>query len=102
MEKTLALAGSLAGAVPEIMDNLNLDVTIRKHAQMTGAPEAIMRDEKEVEKLRKARAEQQAQEAQMQQAAAMAGPLKDGVEAARLMSEIKPEDNSLANIMFGR
>ena len=102
MEKTLALAGNLAGAVPEIMDNLNLDATIRKHAQMTGAPEAIMRDEKEVEKLRKARAEQQAQEAQMQQAAAMAGPLKDGVEAARLMSEIKPENNSLANIMFGR
>lgn len=101
MEKTLALAGNLAGAYPELMDNLNLDTVIREHAQMSGAPERIFRDEGEVEKLRKERAQQMAQQQQMQQVAEMAKPLKDGVEAARLMSEIPQEDNTMANIMFG-
>lgn len=101
MEKTLALAGNLAGINPDIMDNLDLDATIRKHAQYTGTPESVLRDEAEVEKMRKARAEQQAQKAQMEQAAAMAGPLKDGVEAARLMSEINPDERSIGSIIGG-
>ena len=102
MEKTMALAGNLAGAFPEVMDNINLDAAIRKHAQMSGTPETILRDEKEVEKMRKARAEQQAKAQQLQEAAAMAEPLKNGVEAARLMSEIQPENNPMADILFGQ
>jgi len=82
MEKTMALAGNLAGAFPEVMDNINLDAAIRKHAQMSGTPETILRDEKEVEKMRKARAEQQAKAQQLQEAAAMAEPPKNGGEAA--------------------
>ena len=101
IERTLALAGNLAGISPEIMDNLDLDATIRKHASYMGTPESIMRDEDDVAKLRKQRAEAQAQQQQLANAEAMAPALKDGVEAARLMSEIRPEDRSIAALMGG-
>ena len=101
IERTLALAGNLAGIAPDIMDNLDLDATIRKHAQYMGTPESIMRDEDDVEKMRQSRAEQQAQQQQLANAEAMAPALKDGVEAARLMSEIRPEDRSIAALMGG-
>ena len=101
IERTLALAGNLAGIAPDIMDNLDLDATIRKHAQYMGTPESIMRDEDGVEKMRQVRAEQQAQQQQLENAAAAAPALKDGVEAARLMSEIRPEDKSIASLMGG-
>lgn len=101
IERTLALAGNLAGIAPDIMDNLDLDATIRKHAQYMGTPESIMRDEDDVEKMRKVRAEQQAQQQQLENAAAAAPALKDGVEAARLMSEIRPEDKSISALMGG-
>lgn len=101
MEKTLALAGNLAGIAPEIIDNFDLDATIRAHAQMSGAPEKIMRDEQEIEKLRKQRAEEQARQQQMQEAAAMADPMKKGVEAARLMSETDVNENAMQQLMFG-
>lgn len=101
MEKTLALAGNLAGISPDIMDNLDLDATIRKHAQYTGTPESVLRDEDDVAKMRQERAAAQQQQQQLENAAAMAGPLKDGVEAARLMSEINPDERSLGSIMGG-
>ena len=101
IERTLALAGNMAGISPEIMDNLNLDETIRKHAAYLGTPESIMRDRDDVEKMRKDRAAAQAQQQQLENAEAMAPALKDGVEAARLMSEINPEDKSIAALMGG-
>ena len=101
MEKTLAIAGNLMGASPEVMDNLDLDAAIREHAQMSGTPEAIMRDEQEVQKMRAQRAQQMQQEQQMQQAAAMAKPLKDSVEAARLLSETPINENTIGNILGG-
>ena len=101
MEKTLAIAGNLMGASPEVMDNLDLDAAIRAHAQMSGTPETIMRDEQEVQKMREQRAQQMQQEQQMQQAAAMAKPLKDSVEAARLLSETPINENTIGNILGG-
>jgi hypothetical protein len=101
MEKTLALAGNLAGIAPEIIDNFNLDATIRAHAQMSGAPEKIMRDEAEVDKMRKARQEEMEKQQQMQEMAAMAEPLKNGVEAAKLMSETNVTENTMQSLLFG-
>ena len=101
IERTLALVGNLAGAYPDVMDNIDLDATVRKHASYTGTPESVLRDKDEVDKMRKERAEQQAQQAQLEQAAAMADPLKKGVEAARLMSEIQPEQTSMGAILGG-
>lgn len=101
MERTLALVGNLAGANPDIMDNIDLDATVRKHAAYTGTPESVLRDKDEVEKIRKERQAQMEQQSQMEQAAAMADPLKKGVEAARLMSEIQPNERSIGSLMGG-
>jgi hypothetical protein len=57
---------------PEVLDNINIDETIRQVQDLTGAPAKILRADDEVERIRKGRAEaQQAQmqAAQMQQAA---------------------------------
>ena len=101
MEKTLALAGNLAGIAPEIIDNFNLDETIRAHAQMSGAPERIMRDTNEVDKMRKARQAEQTRQQQMQEVASMAGPVRDGVEAAKLMSETNVSENTMQGLLWG-
>lgn len=101
IERTVAFAGNLMGAAPEIMDNLDLDAALRKHAALNGAPEDILRDEADVKKIREARAQQQAQQEQMAQAAAMAKPLKDSVEAARLLADTPVSDASPANILLG-
>lgn len=101
MERVLSLAGNLAGISPDVMDNFDMDATIRKHAQLTGAPESILRDTDEMEKIRAQRQQEQARQQQMAETAEMADPMKKGVEAARLLSEIRPEDGSLAAIMGG-
>ena len=101
IERTVAFAGNLMVAAPDIMDNLDLDAALRKHAALNGAPEDILRDEAEVKKIRQARAEQQAQQQQMQQAAAMAKPLKDSVEAARLLADTPISNSSPADILMG-
>ncbi|MDD3534515.1 MAG: hypothetical protein PHR27_10890, partial [Candidatus Cloacimonetes bacterium] len=69
--------------------------------QMSGAPEKIMRDENAVAKMRKSRQEEQQKQQQLEEAAAMAGPLKQGVEAAKLMSETNVSDNSMQSLLWG-
>lgn len=101
MEKTLSFAGSLAGISPDIMDNVDFDAAIRKHAELIGAPESIMRDEDDVQRMRAARQAQMEEQAQMEQAAQMAKPLREGVEAARLMSEIDANPTNINAIMGG-
>jgi len=101
IERTLSLAGNLAGISPDVMDNLNLDDAIRKHASLTGTPESIMRDEDDVQKMRQERAAAQAQQQQLENMEAMAPALKDGVDAARLLSEINPDERSIGSIMGG-
>lgn len=100
--QTLADAGNLAGINPEVVDNLNLDKALRAIAESNGAPEVIMRSEEEVAEMRKQRAEAQAQQQDMQNAAAMAGPMRDGAEAARLLSETKNDDGrSVLDALMG-
>ncbi|MEG2765752.1 MAG: portal protein, partial [Acidaminococcaceae bacterium] len=103
IERTLSFAGSLAGAVPEIMDNLNMDAVLRKHASLNGTPESILRSEDEVTEIRKQRAAAMEQQKQMEQATAMAQPLKNGVEAAKLLSEtpVTNSNNLLGDILKG-
>ena len=55
----------------------------REYASRAGTPPKIIRPMQKVEEIRAQRAQQQ----QMQQMAEMAAPAKDGIEAARLLSE---------------
>ena len=51
---------------PDILDNLDLDKAVRMVADLDGAPGKILRDEKQVTMLRRARAEQQQLQARLQ------------------------------------
>jgi hypothetical protein len=83
LERTSAFIGNLAGIKPDALDKLDTDELIDDYAERAGAPARIIRSAKEVEGDRKAR--QQAQ--QMAQMAEMAPAMRDGAEAARLLSE---------------
>lgn len=68
--RTVEFATNTAAlGVPDILDNINFDVVVRKVADLSGASSEIMRSQEEVEGIRKARAE--AQQAQIQAQAEM-------------------------------
>ena len=83
IERTVGFIGNLAAVFPSAADKLNTDEVIDDYADRAGAPQKIIRTQAEVDAIRERAAAQQ----QMAQMAAMAGPAKDGAEAARLLSE---------------
>lgn len=66
--ETANFAIGVAPAVPEILDNIDSDKMLRRIAKLSGADEDILKDMETVQVLRKARAEQQAQIMQLEQA----------------------------------
>ena len=100
IERTVQFVGNLAGIAPDVLDNINWDEMLREHANINGAPELIFKDMDEVAEMRQQRAEQQAQQQQIQEAMAMAEPVKKGVEAARLLAETRVTNpDALATIV---
>jgi hypothetical protein len=83
IERSVSFIGNLAAAFPEAGDKLNVDEAIDEYAQRAGTPPKIINGSKEVEAIRNQRAQQQ----QLQQAMEAAPALRDGAEAARLLSE---------------
>jgi hypothetical protein len=84
IERVLATAGNIVAVDPEIMDNLDLDETIREYAELVNAPHKIMRDRKATMAKREERRQQQATMAQTQQAAAMGA---QAAQTAKVMSD---------------
>jgi hypothetical protein len=97
IERTVSFIGNLSAVFPEAPDKLNTDEMIDEYADRAGAPQKIIRTEKEVEQIRA----QRAQAKQMQTAAAMAQPAQQGADAARLLSETDTGDgqNMLQKMM---
>lgn len=83
IERAAGFLGNTAGVFPDILDIVKPDEMGREYLDRIGTPAKMMRGTSEVEKIRADRAAQQ-QQAQM---AEMAGPMKDSVEAAKLLSE---------------
>lgn len=83
IERTAGFVGNLMAAFPEVGDKLNTDEMVDEYAYRAGAPSKLIRTEKQVAEIRKGRAQQQ----QMAQMAAMMPAVKDGADAARLLSE---------------
>jgi hypothetical protein len=73
---------------PQVMDNLNFDQHVRNIADAYGLDKRVLVDMAEVEKARKARAEQQAQ---MQQRAMQLQGLDVGAKAVGNISKAPPE-----------
>lgn len=95
IERTAAFIGNVAGLKPEAADKLDVDELIDEYAERAGSPPRIIRSSKEVSKDREARAQQE----QMAQTAGMAPALKDGAEAARLLSEADGTGQSVIDRM---
>lgn len=83
IERGLGMAGNLAAAAPQVMDNVDTDEALREYYDRLGVPGRILRDQDAVDKIRADRAQQE----QQQQMAAMMPAVKDGADAAKLLSE---------------
>lgn len=80
IERTFAFAGSIAGARPDILDNLDADKALDIYADSVGAPAAIIVGDDQVKAIRAARAKQQAD-------AQAAQRTQQLVEGAKTLSE---------------
>lgn len=83
IERTLSFAGNLAGAMPGILDKIDVDQAMDEYAQRSGAPVRIVRSDDAVAEIRK----QRAQAEQAEKMAAMAPAMQQGAAAAKLLSE---------------
>lgn len=68
----LQITETLVAQHPELSDNFDYDIMVRKLAESYGYPQEIIKPDAEVQKVRKARAAAAAQQQQMAQAQAMA------------------------------
>ncbi len=75
--------GGMANVVAEAADRLDPDASISQLADLWGAPEDIIRDDKVVENIRKVRAETNAQNQKLALAQAQANIVKTASEAGR-------------------
>lgn len=82
-ERAVAFVGNLAAAFPEAADNLDVDAVVGDYWERVGAVSSGLRDPKARDALRAQRAAQQ----QAQQMAASMPAVRDGADAARLLSE---------------
>lgn len=92
IERTVGFVGNLAASFPDAADRLNIDETIDEYADRAGAPPKILRSVDDANAIRQQRA-QQMQQAQM---AAMMPAVKDGADAARLLSEAAQNGGGLS------
>jgi hypothetical protein len=80
---------------PDMLDKIDADQMLDEYADAQGVPARVMRDEDGVAQIRADRAKQ----AQVQQAAAMAAPMKDAAAAMQMASESVPQPGSVAENM---
>jgi len=66
MERLNVFVATAAELKPEVIDNLDFDEEVRIAADILGVPVKVVRDRAEMQAMREARAEQQAQQAQME------------------------------------
>lgn len=80
LERLFAIAGNLAAAIPDVLDNIDPDESITKYAAALAIPPTVLRDRKTVAQLRDARAKAQQQQALLEQTVA-------GAQGAKTLSE---------------
>lgn len=80
IERLFAFAGSLAGAKPDVLDNLNFDEAIDTMADLLNVTPKVLQQDAAIQSIRAARAKQQ-------QAAAMAQASMAAVQGAQTLSQ---------------
>lgn len=76
-EETVQFMVPLLEAKPELLDNIDTDRMVKEYAHNTGLPPDVIRSDKDVLKIRQARAELQAQQRQAQLTEQLAAAGKD-------------------------
>jgi hypothetical protein len=80
IERLVAFVGNLAAAKPEVLDNVDMDETVREYADLIGVTQKLIVEQEKRDAIRK----QRIQQVQMQQAAQMS---MAGVQGAKTLSE---------------
>lgn len=83
VERLVGFVGSLAGAMPDVLDKLDADQSVDEMADMLGVPPSIVRPDDKVEAIRASRAQQK----QMAQLASAMPAVREGAQAAQILSE---------------
>ena len=89
IQNTVALVGSVATALPQALDKIDIDKFVDEVADLTGINPEIIRDATEVKAIRDARATAEEAARKIQAADAMAGAMQKGAGAAKSMAEAK-------------
>lgn len=98
IERAVGFVGNMAAANPEILDNLDGDETVREYFNRAGAPAKTLRSPADVDKIRAGRAAQQ----NAQKAAEMMAPVKDGADAAQLLSQTRVGGKPMLDTLMGQ
>lgn len=96
----LQIIGGVAQLDPGVLDNVDGDGTVATAASMLGVPERMLRSAGDVEAMREARAEAQARQEQLANAAAGAQIAATEAGAARDLGAL-PNGNAIASQLIG-
>jgi hypothetical protein len=91
LDTFMGFVGQVAQVLPDVLDKINPDEMVDEYADSTGVQPKIILGNDEVAEIRQQRAEQQAQQAAMEQAAAGASAVKD-------LGLAKTEDTALGQL----
>ena len=94
IEKTMAFAGNLMAADPGVKDIIDFGKAVEKYAEMEDITAKIIRTPEQVEMLRKQRAQQEANQAMMQNLGAV-------VQGAKTLSDTKVGQGSALDGLIG-
>jgi len=94
IEQLIAFAGNIVAVAPDVLDNLDLDEVIKLYGNKLGTSPKIMRSKEAVAAIRDARAKQQQQIQQQEQAMNM-------VQGAKVLSETEIQDNTALGQLVG-
>lgn len=99
IERTLSLAGNLAGAFPSILDKVDADEALDRYAELVGAPPSMILADDRVNEIRKEREAKAQQEKQIAQAAELAPAVKSGADAAKVLSETNATGGTAGSLL---
>lgn len=87
LEQGLAFVANAAGVSPDILDTLNMDALGKSYLDRIGMPEACVRDDADIETIRRQRAQAQAKAQQQQEAMAQMQQITDATAAAKNLGQ---------------
>ena len=102
IERLASFVGNLAAQFPDAADVFDADVAVQEYAEMLGTIPKVIRADDDIAKIRAGRAQAQQKQAQAEQMAQMAPAMRQGADAARLLSETGVGESTALNRLLGQ